>query len=249
MNTRTLANHYEVLTAEERFRLIVAAGVRGDDAEQKRLISASGWRSFRQRDYMPFSEAFEELANVVYMAATDALAEFVEAEGRYTYAEELDTDEEFDAHEPTGAEDIADDDRADDEPNAVTADHSDDQDDERPERSLWQRFLDLWLATGFMLKTMVAGWELFCNRRQLPPFALWELLPGYERLCHYQTLIEGIPDLPGPAFAAEGIVRFLNDIRPTDEPLVVQADIISPECVADGLDELFNSLVKRHGGG
>ena len=41
MNTKTLANHYSQLSAEERFRLIVAADDRGDEAEKDRLANAS----------------------------------------------------------------------------------------------------------------------------------------------------------------------------------------------------------------
>ena len=32
-----------------------------------------------------------------------------------------------------------------------------------------------------MLKTKVAGWKNFCERLSIPPFAVCELLPGYER--------------------------------------------------------------------
>src|SRR5256885_9958337 len=33
------------------------------------------------------------------------------------------------------------------------------------ERPTWERYSDFWLATGFTLKTIAAGWELFCSRR------------------------------------------------------------------------------------
>ena len=39
MTINTLARHYDRLGAEERFRLILAAGARGDEAEQDRLSS------------------------------------------------------------------------------------------------------------------------------------------------------------------------------------------------------------------
>jgi hypothetical protein len=44
MNAKTLAKHYASLTAEERFRLIGAAGARGEKAEQDRLAAAAGRR-------------------------------------------------------------------------------------------------------------------------------------------------------------------------------------------------------------
>jgi hypothetical protein len=39
IDTKTLARHYANLTPEERFRLILAAGSRGDEAERDRLVS------------------------------------------------------------------------------------------------------------------------------------------------------------------------------------------------------------------
>ncbi len=42
MNANAVARHYALLTPEERFQLILAAGARGDDAEQDRLIRAGG---------------------------------------------------------------------------------------------------------------------------------------------------------------------------------------------------------------
>jgi hypothetical protein len=246
MNMTSVAKHYDALTPEERFRLIVIAGARGDDGEQKRLVNASGWVSFRQRDYIPFSDAFQQLAETVFMDVMNAAVEFVEAEGRSASAEDLDGDEAADADELT-AEDSANNEPVDDGAEAGVVDDCDGHEEDRGKRPLWQRYLDLWLATGFVLKTKVAGWELFCDRRQLPPFALWELLPGYRRLRRYLTLIEGTPDFPGPAFAAGGMVRFLNYTRPTGEPPVALTDIISPEGVADDLEELFALLVERCG--
>ena len=42
MNASTVTKHYGLLTPEERFRLILAAGGRGDEAEQDRLVSTGG---------------------------------------------------------------------------------------------------------------------------------------------------------------------------------------------------------------
>jgi hypothetical protein len=53
--------------------------------------------------------------------------------------------------------------------------------DEDEERSISTRMLNLYLAQGFILKTKIAGWKMFCERLSIPPFALWQILPGFER--------------------------------------------------------------------
>ena len=42
MKADVIARNYDCLTSEERFRLILAASGRGDEAERDRLISAGG---------------------------------------------------------------------------------------------------------------------------------------------------------------------------------------------------------------
>jgi hypothetical protein len=45
-----------------------------------------------------------------------------------------------------------------------------------------RRLLDMAFVAGYMLKTKTTGWKLFCDRLCVPPFLLWETLPGYDRL-------------------------------------------------------------------
>jgi hypothetical protein len=64
MKTNPVAKLYGLLTPEERFRLILAAGARGDQAEQKRLANAASEIALRTADYMPWAKAFNELASL-----------------------------------------------------------------------------------------------------------------------------------------------------------------------------------------
>src|ERR1700757_4051374 len=80
------------------------------------------------------------------------------------------------------------------------------------ERPMFQRYLDVAPAAGFVLRMKAEGWKLFCKRLTVPPFALWEGLPGFERLQRALSLSEKA------AFEAEGFLRWLNVIRPAGEP-------------------------------
>jgi hypothetical protein len=232
MNATTLARNYDALTPAERFPLIVQANVRADEAEANRLASAAGWLSFRQRDFAPYAEAFRDLADAVFMELLEHALWFAEMELLYT-------------------EDVAHD--AADEPADVNDDRSeaeDEPDDETGvddrERSESDRFYDLLLVAGFVLKTKLAAWKLFCERRHVPPFATWEYLPGYK---HLSTYFERVERTPGPAFAREGMLRWTNSAaRRKGQPERSDADIISPEGAAADLDTLFELHLKRNCG-
>ena len=61
MNPNDLARHYGRLSPEERFKLILAAGARGDEAEQQRLVDAGGHITLSCPDHTPYTRAFDEL--------------------------------------------------------------------------------------------------------------------------------------------------------------------------------------------
>ena len=67
MNATALAKNYGSLTPEERFRLILAAGARGDEAEQARLVATGGRIALSLQDHAPHAHAFGELAVQVYL--------------------------------------------------------------------------------------------------------------------------------------------------------------------------------------
>jgi len=83
MNTKTLANLYSQLSVEERCRLIVAAGDRGDQAEQKRLSNASKRITFSNVDYWPFAQALQEFAVLTFLDLADEAALYREAIERW----------------------------------------------------------------------------------------------------------------------------------------------------------------------
>jgi hypothetical protein len=90
VNTKTLAIHYSQLTAEERFRLIVAAGDRGDEAEMDRLSNASKRITFSNVDYSPFAQAFQELEILIFLELVEEAAMFRDAFERWSDAKAMD---------------------------------------------------------------------------------------------------------------------------------------------------------------
>ena len=103
------------------------------------------------------------------------------------------------------------------------------------------RSFDLYLAQGFVLKTKVCGWEMFCESLNLPPYALWELLPGYDRLRTSLGLLEDTDDLPAPVFRPEGMLAFLNRNRPDGQQGVTMAAVMTPAAVAQELMTFFDA--------
>jgi hypothetical protein len=74
MNANVLTKHYARLTPEERFRLIVAASARGDEAEQLRLQHAGQRLILRLPDHSPWSNAFSELSVAVFLDCLEEAA-------------------------------------------------------------------------------------------------------------------------------------------------------------------------------
>ena len=77
MNTKSLANHYSQLTPEERFRLIMAANARSDEAEVDRLANAGQRITMSMSAHSPYARAFEELNFAIYIDLLDQAAETV----------------------------------------------------------------------------------------------------------------------------------------------------------------------------
>jgi hypothetical protein len=61
IDTKALARRYANLTSEKRFRLILAAGSRSDQAEWDRLVSSGGPIAHFMQDHAPYAHAFDEL--------------------------------------------------------------------------------------------------------------------------------------------------------------------------------------------
>src|SRR3954454_11305960 len=74
MNANSLAKNYDRLTAEERFRLILAASERGDEAERERLANAGQRIRLSMPDHVPYAEAFEDLALLTFIELAEDAA-------------------------------------------------------------------------------------------------------------------------------------------------------------------------------
>jgi hypothetical protein len=77
-DTKALARHYDHLTPQERFRLILAAGSRGDAVERDRLVNSGGHIALSMRDHAPYAHAFDELAFLVFIELLEEAARYLE---------------------------------------------------------------------------------------------------------------------------------------------------------------------------
>jgi hypothetical protein len=220
MNLNGLVKHYATLTPEERFRLIVAANDRGDEAESQRLISAAKRCTFSNMDYSPYAHALQELSMLIFLELLE-------------YAAECD-----DAHEQW----------SDAVSDLIGYKKSKRGVAKKESSGQIARTFETYLAHGFILRTRAAGWKLFCERMGIAPFGLWQYLPGFERLRRVLAILEGTADRPGgPAFTPAGMMKWLNHIRPDGVPEVTEASILSPESVADSTDALFHERARWWG--
>jgi hypothetical protein len=89
MNVNTIARQYARLTPEERFRLILAASARGDEAERDLLVNAGERVTLAMPDHAPYAHAFQEIALLVFIELFEAAARYFEAFGRMGDARDL----------------------------------------------------------------------------------------------------------------------------------------------------------------
>ena len=226
MNANALARHYDRLTPQERFALIFAAGGRGDEAEQGRLVNAGGRVSLSMSDHMPYAHAFDELATLTFIELLDAAATYQQA-----------NEQADDALDLFGGEGGADEGDADGEATASegTAGSG------GGGSPAWTRHLGIAYAAGYVLRTKAEGWELFCGRLHVQPFLLWRSYPGLERLQRALALAKEA------AFDRDGMLRWMNKIRPAGEPEFTEVRLTAQR-VADANEEAFRYWVKRWGG-
>jgi hypothetical protein len=222
MNANGLARHYRTLTPLERFALILAAGARGDEAEQARLVATGGRIALSLQDHAPHAHAFHEVAVRVFL-------ELVEDAARYR-----------DAFDPLWGDESGEEPDDDEAEGAETEDAAEGGVGEEG-RAPWERRFHLALAAGFVLRTKARGWELFCERLSVPPFAAWEGLPGFGRLRRALDVAEEA------AFVPEVFLRWLNEIRPAGAPELTGVPL-TPEGVADENEQLFRARVAWWGG-
>jgi hypothetical protein len=228
VNATALGRHYTRLTPEERFRLILAASGRGDEAERDRLANAGERIDLSLPSHSPFALAFQELSALTFL-------ELVEAAALYADANELADDALNIASAGNKEQDGKEDEREDAEQlrePAAAASNAD-----SGERPAWTRALEHAYAAGFILRTKADGWKLFCARQTVPPFLLWEGFPGFDRLQRSLALAEKA------AFGSEGFLRWLNTVRPTGRPELTEVPL-TVEGVADANEKVFRQRVE-----
>lgn len=217
MNTNSLAKQYPDLTPEERFRLILAAGIRGDEAEQKRLIVSGNSLALTMNDHAPYAHAFSEVAHMVYLELLEDAHRYFDAFDRVQNSRDIpSTNDADDDLEESDQEVISD------------GDHC--------EPTITDRYFDLVLAAGYMLKTKAAGWSQFCQCLSIPPFGLWNDLPGCDRLEHALALAETA------AFVPEGFLRWLNNTAPGGEEPLASVPMTAAG-IAESIEASFRTRV------
>jgi hypothetical protein len=83
MKANAVARNYGCLTPEERFRLILAANGRGDDAERERLVNAGGRITLSMFDHAPLVDAFDEITLLVFVELLAEGSSYLESPGKY----------------------------------------------------------------------------------------------------------------------------------------------------------------------
>lgn len=202
MKIPTLHRRYDAFTPEERFRLILAASARRDEVESDRLQRSAMRLTLVTGEHVPWSNAFQELAWLVYVELLADAAEYQDMLHHYAHADR-------------------------------------DEDGDSPSPSLADRHRDVAFARGYFLRTKLDGWVQFCEARTLPPYLLWESLPGYVRFREIADLTQANDTRPPLAFIAEEMTAYLTRLRPRDTP----PTLLSHATSALELEETFLTRV------
>lgn len=218
MTPKISIKQYKHLSPEERFRLILAASGRGDTGERERLVQAGERISLSMADHAPWSQAFSEICLLHYIELLDEAGRYMEMFARSDQDEEDDVDvDQTERWADTTVEEL-------------TVEMN--EDDREPVGGFNEQFLRIALASGFVLRTKTEGWQLFCERLHLPPFLLWETLPGYQRFRAALKLAQHA------AFTEEGFLKWMNESRPAGEPEITRSPILAAG-VADASEHVY----------
>jgi hypothetical protein len=231
LNSNILAKQYAMLSAEERFRLILAAGSRSDEAEGNRLMNAGKRISYSMPDHAPFAHAFHELVLLTYIELLEDAAFYLECNAQGTNAIRASVE----SSKPRKRK------------KAPTRESNDEpRNEDTVESPDWQRSFRAAYGAGYLFKMKIEGWKLFCARMNVAPLALWEQmdLPGLERLKRAFTLAHA-----GGAFRSAAVMTlWANEVRSTDEPEYTEANVITAAWYADRLEATFRDRVQWWGG-
>jgi hypothetical protein len=137
-------------------------------------------------------------------------------------------------------------DQEDDRDAATRGEADPDMDDDEPETAELEfsneRKLRMALASGYVLRTKAEGWKQFCERWNNPPFLLWEDLPAFDQ---FQSALK-LADLM--AFTADGLLRWLNKVRPAAHPPITEVPVTA-ERTAEDVDQAFQIRIEWWNGG
>jgi hypothetical protein len=230
VNANAVARNYGRLSPEERFRLILAASGRGDEAERDRLARAGERITLSTPDCAPYANAFDGLALTMFIDLLETAACYFDA---FVWADDARDMEAF-----VSGEAEADGDEAGGGAEVEEEPISEEETDPKP---IWERALDLALAYGFILRTRAEGWKLFCERLNILLFLLWEDCPGFDRLQRALALAEQA------AFLPEGFLRWFNKVRPAGSAELAEVPLTA-EGIADATDKWFREQVAWWGG-
>jgi hypothetical protein len=100
-----------------------------------------------------------------------------------------------------------------------------------PEDKYSKRLLGVAQTFGFVFKTKLAGWRLFCREQNLDPELCWSCLPGFRTLKRAEKLADCA------AFERDGAAAFLADAKADIGK--VAGELITPESVAAELRHCF----------
>lgn len=219
---RGIAKNYDLLTPKERLGLVIAAGIRGDDAEQTRLVRAAKAMVIPTTDYVPFAQSFREVSMLAYVDLLEESVRYGEALFRLPPESEeeaqAEDEDEGEEDEPFDGQELDDDDLTAEDYSFFVA-----------------------LAHGYLLKAKADGWKLFCERLHVPPFVLMENLLGFPRV---ERAMQWAED---GAFTEKGFLRWLNRVRPESDPELTEVPV-SAEQMADVTENAFRQQAERLGG-
>lgn len=230
MRDTPLHQLYSAFTPEERFRLIYAAGSRDDSTEQSRLRQSGGTVTRSFAAHVPSAHAFLELSQTYFLFLLEEsllyrdlmlLKDDPQVKISLTPPPKKEPQPpSLPGEEPVNAE----------------------VDLDRIERELNNEMepLNRLLALGYRLHAQARGWELFCRRRAIPPFTLWETMPGYSRLQLGLKLAENV------AFKESGYRRWLNEKRPAGAPKLKVAPLTAKR-VAREIQTLYQRFLEWWG--
>jgi hypothetical protein len=220
MKLDSLAKQYDRLTVEERFVLTVQAIGRADGAELDRLTAVAARKRVSTVDTYAHLESWLSVMFLSFLELVDRAAFLNES---ITCWRDQMRDEDLrwqqGATEKNNGEPLS------------------------------TRLGPAVFAAGYLLKTRMAGWELWCKRRKLPALAFFQELPGYDRLQRALALTRESRDRAwGFAFSPNEMLNWLNTMRDQGRPELVELPCTA-ERYADEYEWRFQDRCRAHTGG